>query len=190
MPRPVLTIKEPYTPEMLRSATAAIEAFLETKSVPSALEFGGGYSTVWLAGLCKRVVWIEHDPLWHKETDRALREARRVSRAKAVLVGDENDIGPAVDDYGLFDLILVDCLDRQRVTAVRHAIDHLAPGGLFVLDDSQWPSLAEAGKMLADTGWQRVKYDGSHTRKNGQVRFHETTLYFKPGTADAGDEEE
>jgi predicted O-methyltransferase YrrM len=180
MPRPILEIKEPYTPEMIGTAAAAIEAFLLTTPGPTALEFGGGYSTVWLAGMCKRVVWVEHDPDWHEETERALREAQRVSKAKAVLVTDENEIGATVDGYGLFDLILVDCLDRQRTAAVEHAIDHLAPGGLFVLDDSQWDMLSEAKKLLDSQGWESATYSGSHTRKNGRVRHHETTIYLKP----------
>lgn len=187
MPRPVLKITEPYTPEMLPTAAAAVEAFLAMKTNPTAFEFGGGYSTVWLAGMCKRVVWVEHDKEWQNETSRALREVQRVSKAKAVFVEDENEMGAAVDSYGTFDLILVDCLDRQRVTAVKHAIDHLAPGGMLVLDDSQWPMLLEAKRLLNSLGWESAQYNGNHTRKNGEVRYHETTMYLKP---DSGEDEE
>lgn len=190
MPRPVLEIKEPYKPEMLHTAASAIEAFLAMRSSPAVFEFGGGYSTVWLAGMCKRVVWVEHDPDWHDETSRALREAQRVSRAKAVLVDDEKDIGTAIDSYGRFDLILVDCLDRQRVTAVKHAVNHLKPGGMLVLDDSQWQMLTEARHLLDGLGWESVQYKGNHTRKTGEVRHHETTMYLKPDSGEDEEEEE
>lgn len=178
MPRPVLNITEPYTPEMLKEAYRAIEDGLPLEA--DVFEFGGGYSTVWLAQQVKRVVWVEHDAAWYEETERALRAVQKISRSKGILVNDENDIAGCIDNYGEFDLILVDCLDRQRVAAVKAAIPHLASGGIFVLDDSQWPMLAEAKQLLEATGWPKFIFNGDHKRKGGMVRRHETTLYVRP----------
>lgn len=178
MPRPVLAIHEPYTPEMLAEAAAAIEGLLDKKA--EVFEFGGGYSTVWLSGRCKRVVWVESDAGWYHETDRTLREVQRVSKARGILVDGEEDIAAAIENYGEFDLVLVDCLDRQRAAAVKAAVAHVRPGGYLVLDDSQWAMLSEAKELLAGLGWEATVYSGNHRRKSGAVMPHETTIYQRP----------
>lgn len=188
MPRPVLTIKEPYTPEMIGEAVELVEGLLHEDM--DVFEYGSGYSTVWLAQRVKRVVFVEHDRAWYEETDRALREVGRVSKTKGVYVEDENDIAGAIEHYGEFDLILVDCLDRQRVSAVAEAVDHVKPGGYLVLDDSQWNMLQPARQALEALGWNAVTHNGQHRRKNGDVRYHQTTIYQRPPLEQGADEEE
>lgn len=184
MPRLILNIEPPYTPEFLPEAAAAVEDLLDEDS--RVFEFGSGYSTVWFAGLCDDVVTVEHDPQWAEEVERALREARRWSKVELVKVEHEDDIGPSIDLYGDFDLVLVDCLDRQRTEAVERAMSHVRPGGYLVLDDSHWSLLSVARRLLA--GWTVVeRYNGDHTRKSGITKAHQTTIYQRPL---GGEEEE
>jgi hypothetical protein len=37
--------------------------------------------------------------------------------------------------------------------------------------------------LLDDLGWKSTHFHGNHTRKNGVVKHHETTLYLKPEAA-------
>lgn len=175
---PVLKIEEPYTPEFLAQAAAHIENYLNEDM--TVFEYGSGYSTVWLALQVNRVYTVEHEPQWAAETERALRDVKKWSKVNLIL-RDKDNMADAIDTYGMFDLVLVDCWDFERVEAVRHSMEHVHPGGLLVLDDSEWPLLKEAKEMLAVAGWQKVTYTGDHKRKSGEVRYRETSVYKRPG---------
>jgi predicted O-methyltransferase YrrM len=169
-----MTITEPYTPEILQAAAQAIERYLAADM--RVFEYGGGWSTVWFAGLCKHIVSVEHDPAWAVEIERALRKARLWSRVE-LIVTDKQNIAAAIDSYGEFDLVFVDCWDDQRAPAVRHALGHIKPGGWLVLDDSGRSRLADTRQYLRDAGWERQIFNGKHTRKTGVVRDHQTSIY-------------
>ena len=187
MPRPVLKLKPPYTPEMLPAAYEHMGRLLTKDS--DVFEFGSGYSTVWFAQRVRRVVTVEHDEQWAAETERALRDEQKVSKAKLVQVDDEDEIPGAIEHYGEFDLILVDCLDRQRVAAISEAAEHVKPGGYLVVDDSQWGMLQPGVQALQALGWETVAvYAGNHIRHTGVEKQHQTTIFRRP--EEAADEEE
>lgn len=186
MPRPVLHLDPPYTPEMLPAAYEHIEQLITPES--DVYEFGSGYSTVWFAERARRVVSVEHDEQWARETERALRDEQMVSRVKMVEVDDEDEIPAAIEHYGEFDLILIDCLDRKRVAAISEALEHVKPGGYLVVDDSQWPMLRPGIQAVEALGWETVAvYSGNHERHTGEVKPHQTTIFQRPA---AEDEEE
>ena len=172
MPKPVFSIKPPYTPELLPVVRLAVESILADGG--DVFEYGSGYSTLWFAQFAN-VVSVEHDDEWYKELKRALRSAKL--KAKTHLVAVE-EIAGVIDDYDLFDLVLVDCEDGQRVSAVEKAIDHVKAGGWLLLDDSQWPTLARARKLLSAWPWTTIS--GMHYRHTGEVRDHQTSMYRKP----------
>lgn len=132
-----------------------------------AFEYGSGASTVWLANRCGEVHSVEHDAGFATVMRRVLDDARLLDRVQLLEVHPTQSAAPAVTsgrpgeaslDYrayadsieragGLFDVICVD--GRARVACLERAVDHLAPGGVIVFDDSQRPRYA-AG--LARTG--------------------------------------
>jgi len=172
MPNPVVTIKKPYRPELLAVVQHAIEKILEDGG--EVYEFGSGHSTVWFAQFSK-VVSVESDEGWYKEVRKALRRSKL--KASLYLVEPET-MAATVDAYDMFDLILVDCVDAYRNDAVYRAMPHVKPGGWLILDDSQWPMLARARKLLSAWPWTIVK--GMHRRHSGDVRDHQTSLYRRP----------
>ena len=186
MPKPVIPIVPGQPPYMLETSVALLDDIIKPHF--RVFEFGSGGSTVWLAHRAARIVAVEHDAEWAAETERALREAGKWSKVELVLVDHEDRISEGIANRGEFDLILVDCLDRQRNKAVRAAMPHLAPGGVLVLDDWQWSMLRPSRKLLKKTGWNSAVMKGHFTRYNGEVKPHETGFWFKP--AINGDEEE
>ena len=170
MPKPVIPIKPPYTPELLPIVQYAIESWLPESA--SVFEFGSGHSTLWFAGLCGSVVSVEHEPEWYEAVVKELESARLEA---AVHLVEWSDIAHEIDGYEQFDLVLVDCLDGQRVRAVMAAMKHVRPGGYLVIDDSHWEMLKPAHYLLAR--WGRVTVSGRHTRKDGFTAPHETTFY-------------
>ena len=172
MPKPVIPIEQPYKPELLPVVQLAIEGLLLFGG--DVFEYGSGHSTVWFARMSNPVS-VEHDEEWYGEVMRSLDVANLNA---AVHLVDEEDIAGVIVDYGQFDLILVDCIDRQRMAALEMAKEHVRPGGYLVLDDSHWKMLGKAKQCL--TGWDLSVVSGLHQRKNGDRRMHETTFYQRP----------
>jgi predicted O-methyltransferase YrrM len=175
MYNPVIPITPPYTPEFLRVAQLAIEGYLANGG--DVFEFGSGHSTVWFAQFAN-VVSVEHDKEWYNEVVAALADASL--EAKIHLVKEEN-IPNVINDYELFDLVLVDCWDFQRADAAMKAIEHVKPGGWLVMDDSNWPLWKPVKEALLT--WPYTEMRGPHIRKNGQRRSHETRIYERPFNA-------
>lgn len=168
----LIPIREPYTPELMPVVQMTIEGIL--KNGGRVFEFGSGYSTVWLAGMAE-VMSVEHDPEWYDEVKGALKCSGRWAYLQLM---DEQKLPGAIECQGLFDLVFVDCIDRQRVAAVEHSMPHVMPGGWLVLDDTRWRMLAAAKDML--DAWPHAIIKGRHVRHNGLIRDHQTTFYRRP----------
>jgi len=172
MPKPVIPIRSPYSPELLTVVQFVVERILERGG--DVFEFGSGFSTVWLAKFAN-VVSVEHDEEWYGEVLEAL---EREERDAVVHLVPEDAIPGVIDGYGEFDMVLVDSIDRQRVRAAELAMTHVRPGGWLLLDDSHWPMLAQARKLLG--AWPCTVISGPHLRHNGQRRDHQTSFYRRP----------
>jgi predicted O-methyltransferase YrrM len=165
----VIPIEPPFRPELLLPVQLIIERILDNGG--NVFEFGSGHSTLWFAEFCN-VVSVEHDQEWYDEVMGALGNTRYEATVHLVF---EDEIADSIENYGDFDLILVDCLADQRTRAARLAMSHVKPGGWILLDDSHWPSLAQARKLLS--AWPPATVSGAHRRLDGTVRNHQTSLY-------------
>lgn len=173
------TLEPPYTPELPREVQLLIEDRLSRYPVTHTkrvMEFGSGASTIWWAEHQCQTVSVEHDAGWAKEVGRVLRKEIWEHRVDLRVVNPK-EIPLAIDREGLFDLILVDCEDQFRFECVKHSIDHVAPGGSLIVDDSHWRSLWRVPKIMGDD-WTSVLIKAPHSRKrDGQVAVHQTTIY-------------
>ncbi len=177
MPKPVIPIKPPYEPELLPIVQEAIRGILENwhrVQPQKVFEYGSGHSTLWFSTFSD-VVSVEHDQQWYKEV---VREVDKAGLGATVHLADKEDIASTILDYGDFDLILIDCFDKQRMPALKMAREHVRPGGWLVLDDSHWRLLWGAFDYLE--GWQGSIIRGEHKRKDGQWRTQETTFFKRP----------
>jgi hypothetical protein len=99
-------------------------------------EYGSGNSTLFWAARSKSVVTVEHDKAWH-DTIKASMPANVELRLRpetdpAVYANTIGEEGP----QRLFDVIIDDASHRNRCAKV--ALPYLKPGGLFILDNSDW----------------------------------------------------
>lgn len=146
-------------------------------------EWGSGQSTLfWLElGCVQQLVSIEHDEEWYKKLDipdwvdyryipfeqgeicddKANPECYKSGSTQLGKVNFKNYVC-AIDDYGLFDLILIDGM--ARVPCLVHAISHVAPGGCIVLDNTgDRPYYLERTAHLFgnyEQGWESIKFMG------------------------------
>jgi hypothetical protein len=116
-------------------------------------EFGSGNSTLFWGSRARNVVSVENDPEWNRVV------AGRIGQAPIELrLVEELDDYPATicDAEGPFDVIVVD--GRRRYSCARQAVSQLRPGGLIVLDNSDWyPNTAS---MLRAAGLIQVDMSG------------------------------
>ncbi|WP_035105627.1 methyltransferase domain containing protein [Desulfohalovibrio reitneri] len=156
-------------------------------------EWGGGRSTLFFARRVDRVTTLEHKAKWNLKLTRWLaREgidnvdlrfiepntpyAEPDSRPPA---WDEQDLCFRKPEFAAyadsvlefpeesFDMILVD--GRARVACAANARERVKPGGLLVLDNSEWPKYAPIFAMLR--GWEYTRF------ANG---VWETTVFRRP----------
>ena len=153
-----------------------------------AFEWGSGGSTVWLARRGVSVTSIEHDPEWaQRVTDRCpAADVRLVSGAAQGRLRSEpeqeyvtngqyffDDYVAAIDKLAehSLDLVIVDGLCRME--CVRRAAPKVKPGGVLVVDDTDFCFL-DPGKILP--GWRSVSFWGFKRTRD----LRETTFLHRP----------
>ncbi|QQA42038.1 class I SAM-dependent methyltransferase [Pelagovum pacificum] len=133
-----------------------VDAFLAARPGARVFEYGSGASTVWLARRAGSVTSVEHHAGWHGLVSGRLSGVDGLAPVELRLV--EPDAEASVDpiyiseksgeagtsfeayasaigaDGQTYDVIVID--GRARAACLRHAADHLAPGGMIVFDNT------------------------------------------------------
>jgi len=177
--------EEPETPWWNRRAIRYLSRHVRPGD--RAFEWGSGGSTVWLARRGVSVTSIEHDREWVKKViDRgpsadvrlisgAAQGRLRPTAEEAYIANSQgffDDYVAAIDilEEGSLDLVIVDGLCRME--CVRRGAPKVKPGGILIVDDTDYPFLDPA-KVLP--GWKAVGLWGF----NGSL-LRETTFFHRP----------
>lgn len=115
-------------------------------------EYGAGYSTLWWQQRAKAIVAVENDRPWF---DRMGPQFDR-SKVTHVLREDADSYVAEIAAHEPFDVIAVDGYWRDRCAEA--AIEHLAPGGMVILDNSEW--VPDVAARLRDAGLIEVDFCG------------------------------
>lgn len=139
------------------------------KRESEAFEWGCGGSTVWFSQVFSHVVSVESDSAWRDLVakvveDEDLRAAIHYSPVVDHTVDPvANEAYAAViEQYtdAQFGLILIDGPVNSRLACAHHALGHMLPGGLMVLDNAgSQPHLAAAALLDTVLG-QRLSFIG------------------------------
>lgn len=183
---PVFEMKPPWTPELLPVVQKEIEDYLDTIRLPFVLEVGSGWSTLWLAQIADVLHSIEHDPAWYAEVTRCLTNLENacyacdtVLIASVELTDKPGGIVRQIFSEGqeTCDLILIDCVDEERLPAICASVSRLKRNGWLVVDDSHWEMFDGLQRIMFNMGFAEKIYSGQHTRKTGEVKYHQTTIF-------------
>lgn len=137
-----------------------------------AFEWGCGGSTLWLSQWCDSVVSLEHDREWHKQVSNDL-VTYNISNVELICADLGGPYETYIDHYEVFDLIFID--GRNRVACLGHAVRHLSPGGVLVLDNSEREQYQVAIiEHLAS--WERW----DHLSQGGGYAGWTTSIWQKP----------
>jgi hypothetical protein len=120
-------------------------------------EYGAGMSTQFWASVARAVVSVEDDERWFATLQQHL-----PANAVVTLEKDLADFPAAIhhNEWRTFDVIVVDgpARGRTRLKCCQEALCALRPGGLIILDNSDW--LPESSRLLRESGLLQVDMTG------------------------------
>lgn len=115
-------------------------------------EYGMGASTAYFSRRGCSVIGVEMEPDWH-----ARLIALKLPGVECRLCTDGGQYPREIDACeGPFDLILIDGAERYRSAQQAHS--RLAPGGLLLLDNSEW--YPRTASMLREAGLLQIEFAG------------------------------
>lgn len=135
---------------------SAIRA-LEKVAIPGMriFEYGSGHSTLYWANRGMEVHAVEDDEEWHGILQ------PRLGHFKAAHLYLETSPSSYVSSIsvagGMFDIVVVDGSYRKYCLAL--AVNHVKPGGLLVVDNTDWHWYADVD-TLVPRSWMKQVYDG------------------------------
>lgn len=132
--------------------------FIEKRISPDldVFEFGCGNSTLWWARRLRRIISVEHDPLWHSRT-----KANLPVNAELILVELDyaGRYSNAINATGhRFDIVVVD--GRDRVNCVRNSVNSLTDRGVIILDNSDRENYRSGILFLEQMGFRHLDITG------------------------------
>lgn len=133
-------------------------AFIARRIRPdmSVFEYGCGSSTLWWAQRVKEVVACEHDREWYRSVVTKVPDNATVHHVPLEYGGEYCHKVSATGKK--FDIVVVD--GRDRVNCVRNAVGSLAPGGVFIWDNSDREEYREGYQLLFDQGFKKIEFTG------------------------------
>jgi hypothetical protein len=115
-------------------------------------EFGSGNSTLYWGARCRRLFSVEDDPAWHKAV------APKIAANTIYMFEPDADryVTAIARSGARFDGIAIDGSVRKRCAEI--AVNFLKPGGLVILDNSDW--FPNTAALLRQAGLIQVDMHG------------------------------
>jgi hypothetical protein len=143
----VYELTHPHEPWISQKAVRWLESELRPSMV--GLEWGSGRSTAWFAQRIERLTSIEHNPLWFERVRSQIGKLPNVDYRLVPLDHPEHEptrprydpqpryvaVVEAFPDVSL-DLVVIDGHYRQACVAA--VLPKIRPGGLLVIDNTNW----------------------------------------------------
>ncbi|NIX55335.1 MAG: hypothetical protein GWN14_05230 [candidate division Zixibacteria bacterium] len=148
----------PLEPWIVRGAIEEVEKFLVGHSSKARVfEYGSGSGTPWLCERSKFVDSVEHNTSWGDRVASYLHKEGICNHRMLYAKLDERYYR-AIEHFN-YDLVLVD--GRLRVRCIESAVNHVNPGGMLVLDNSERSYYQSGIDLLDSLGWIRKNYENS-----------------------------
>lgn len=114
-------------------------------------EYGSGNSTIFWSKIAKKVISIENNQAWYENV---INRAGKSAEIK-LIVNDDAYIQEILN-YESFDIIVID--GSYRLECARIAIGKLKPGGMIILDNSDWH--VKTAKLIRESNLIQVDMTG------------------------------
>jgi hypothetical protein len=114
-------------------------------------EYGSGNSSRFWSALAKGVVSVEDDREWYEKVRTSSGNGVRL-----VFAADKTAYIDEILNYDPFDVIIVD--GSHRLECAQQALKRLMPGGMIILDNSDW--FVETARLLRESDLIQVDMAG------------------------------
>ncbi len=114
-------------------------------------EYGSGNSTIFWSEVAKRVVSIENNKEWYE-----IISSKVGKKTEVQLIVDDVSYIQEILNHENFDIIVIDGL--HRLDCAKVAIERLKPGGIIILDNSDW--FVKTAKFLRESNLIEVDMTG------------------------------
>lgn len=115
-------------------------------------EYSCGNGSLYWADRCKKIISIESDRAWYERISSAKRKNQIIELEETA-----EQYVKKINDYdNKFDVIIID--GDERVKCSGYAISKLAPGGIIVLDNSDW--YPEISKRFRESNFIQIDFTG------------------------------
>lgn len=132
-------------------------------------EWGSGNSTLFWGKFAREIVSIETDPKWYEYL-----KPKISSNCSLLYVDrDRSSYVGAIDGYDRFDVIVIDGEVEHRKACCLSALEHIADGGIIVLDNSD--QCPESTALLQSADLIQVDFTGFAPLN---VYAHTTSIFF------------
>jgi predicted O-methyltransferase YrrM len=136
-------------------------------------EYGAGNSTLWYAERVREVTTVESDESWYREIS-----LRLPANAHCVLRTERASYASEIANHdGPFDVVVID--GQWRAACAKHALDHLAPTGVVIWDNSDKFEFDGAfADVFRPAGFRELEFRGL-----GPVNafMWSTSVLYRPG---------
>jgi len=135
-------------------------------------EWGAGHSSLYFADKCKSLTSIEFKTEWYLYVQTLLKPNMTLHLAQS-----DNYISIIAELGERYDIVIVDGEINSRLDCAKEAVKYLKPGGIIILDNSDW--LPNTTRYLRDQDFQQVDFVGP-----GPINpyFWCTSFYFSQNT--------
>lgn len=148
-------------------------AFLDERIQPSlrVLEFGCGYSTLWLSSRVNKVLSLETDTYWGRIVSSQV--------GPNVLIVPIHSLKDAAkrlqEDRGQFDIGIIDA-SINRMGCAELAVQALSERGIVVWDNTDWPEWPQFKDFMGRQGFREISFLGMAAQ---EVQMSRTTIFYR-----------
>lgn len=135
------------------------------------LEFGCGYSTIWLSRRTKQVISLENNIAWQKRISHVL----PANASVVYLPHLESFSIEGYHDFGRFDVIVIDA-KADRLKCASRSIDLLTDTGVVIWDDTNGPDWPSFKAVFQKMGFREISFTGLSA---GEIASHRTTIFYR-----------
>lgn len=136
------------------------------------LEFGCGFSTIWLSFKAKEVVSFEDYPAWATAISKRINTQSKIINVKSIAkyVDYKDSIS------GLFDILIIDNLGN-RIDCAKQNLIHLNNTGVVIWDNTDGLDWTEIKDLMSQKGFKEISFTGMVAQELNQSK---TTLFYRP----------
>jgi predicted O-methyltransferase YrrM len=116
-------------------------------------EYGCGFSTLWFSSNVKEIISVDHDKTW-------VTRLKKSNLKNSIVVYKEtpSSYASAIKDYGLFDIILIDGVERRL--CFENACGSLNENGIIIWDNSDRHEFFQIRAELIALGFKVIDFPG------------------------------